>query len=46
MTVRFLSDCLSAPTYFLNDPSDSDSDDVYVLDEERNAFGAFMDQTP
>ena len=24
---------------------DSDNDDEYVLDEERNAFDAFMDQT-
>ena len=30
----------------VNERYDSDSDDDYVLDEERNVFDAFMDQTP
>ena len=30
----------------VNERYDSDSDDEYVLDEERNAFDALMDQNP
>ena len=37
----------SLQVYFfdINEQYDSDSDDEYDLDEERNALDAFMDQT-